>query len=563
MTIDTSRIRDLGEIPLTQSEQDYLEAFLNAGDRLGFYLAYHQLTGNQQALIHARVSSFSEQIGGTAYAANFLLQQLYGDETPGEGGYHGIYHLSQVVARRAYTVIQNDLLSGGTGSITDDVFAISAQQAWDDAALTEKFAAYPLTQALEGIEALEIEFDDFTVSTAVTAVADVIDSVDSVEEFFDALLSLGSGVGSPGTLSAIFGILGHDIFGKRIGDYRNALGETLPGYEISETPDGEFSIVRDLTTGKSVAIFDESQGGSGDLAETIELIISAIPAALSALTPRLQPVHFYVDFLAEFAAWLRRGLNEGGGTVLHGGDINLHNPGLGPTIPGEPHATLPPQNMLVGTGDDENNTIWGSVEGSTRDGGDGDDVFIGGDFVDESKTGIDVFHGDAGNDIIYGNGGNDLLFGDAGDDVIRGGEGDDDIDGGADDDLLDGGDLSTEQSGDDDLIGGTGSDVLLGGDGNDTLYLGLSTEKYSSDGVRDTDTAIGGTGNDEYFGLSGGDAALDETGNDSYHVSFSAGTATIEDGDGAGQIFIAAGESLSGGVLVIGSADNGVFRSDD
>ncbi len=65
-------------VQLTNVELKYLQSFLDAGDRGGFYLAYHNMTGSAQALEQAKISSFSEELGGAAFAANTLLQGSMG-----------------------------------------------------------------------------------------------------------------------------------------------------------------------------------------------------------------------------------------------------------------------------------------------------------------------------------------------------------------------------------------------------------------------------------------------------------------------------------------------------
>lgn len=73
----------------------------------------------------------------------------------------------------------------------------------------------------------------------------------------------------------------------------------------------------------------------------------------------------------------------------------------------------------------------------------------------------DTLDGGGGNDTLNGYGGNDTLLGGDGNDWLYGGDGDDLLDGGAGDDNLRG------DAGDDILIGGSGSDTLQGGEGAD------------------------------------------------------------------------------------------------
>ena len=71
-------------IGLTATELSRLEAMLDAGDRAGFYLAYHAMTGSEEALLTGKIATFSEPTGGIAYVSNWLLQQEFqpGGATP-------------------------------------------------------------------------------------------------------------------------------------------------------------------------------------------------------------------------------------------------------------------------------------------------------------------------------------------------------------------------------------------------------------------------------------------------------------------------------------------------
>ena len=76
------------KVVLTDDELKYLESFLAAGDRAGFYVAYYNMTGSKQAVQQAQICSFSETYGGVAYLANAMLQAYYFDHssTPYDDG---------------------------------------------------------------------------------------------------------------------------------------------------------------------------------------------------------------------------------------------------------------------------------------------------------------------------------------------------------------------------------------------------------------------------------------------------------------------------------------------
>ena len=59
-----------------------LENLLESGDRGGFYYKYYQLTGSEQALVQAQITTYSGTYGGSAILGNYYAQdygQDYGD----------------------------------------------------------------------------------------------------------------------------------------------------------------------------------------------------------------------------------------------------------------------------------------------------------------------------------------------------------------------------------------------------------------------------------------------------------------------------------------------------
>jgi Ca2+-binding RTX toxin-like protein len=123
-------------------------------------------------------------------------------------------------------------------------------------------------------------------------------------------------------------------------------------------------------------------------------------------------------------------------------------------------------------------------------GSSGNDTLKGGSGNDTimAGSGADVVTGGAGSDFILGGSGNDDLSGNDGDDQISGGTGRDTVDGGP---------------GSDYLFGGGGADTIRGGDGNDFLYGGAGHDLL--DGDDGADTLIGGSGQDSLAGGPGAD----------------------------------------------------------
>lgn len=127
----------------------------------------------------------------------------------------------------------------------------------------------------------------------------------------------------------------------------------------------------------------------------------------------------------------------------------------------------------------------------TLNGGEGDDLLVGGGQSDEltGGTGNDSLIGASGSDFLDGGLGHDQLFGDHHESIIW--EGIWNHLGGSNP-LMDGGD--------DELIGGEGDDLLVGGGGNDTLR-----------GHAGNDTLDGGVGNDNLLGDAGDDVLVGDS----------------------------------------------------
>ncbi|TXN41218.1 hypothetical protein FV232_09465 [Methylobacterium sp. WL30] len=120
-------------VALTSQEIAAFERMLANGDRIGFYQTYYAMTGNNQALVQSKIASFSEHVGGVAFAANRILQDIYGATGTVETRvYKGVYYLSQKVAQAALTKIKGDAgdLGSGTGEIGNDVSSETARDAW-------------------------------------------------------------------------------------------------------------------------------------------------------------------------------------------------------------------------------------------------------------------------------------------------------------------------------------------------------------------------------------------------------------------------------------------------
>ncbi|AWZ18838.1 type I secretion target repeat protein [Roseovarius sp. TM1035] len=221
--------------------------------------------------------------------------------------------------------------------------------------------------------------------------------------------------------------------------------------------------------------------------------------------------------------------------------------------------------IIAGAGNDTidagagNDTVYGGIGDDSIAGGSGNDTLLGEDGNDTITGGFgqDVVYGGAGddvlsvaisgvgdpqhlNDTLYGEDGNDQLFGSNNSQYLDGGDGNDTISG--DSGINGGWESASGSSETDTLIGGAGNDLiysgftgsatletgdsLVGGDGNDTLIGGTANDTI--EGGNDSDSILAGAGNDRIFGdagndsLDGGadaDTLFGGTGNDTINVS--------------------------------------------
>ncbi len=217
-------------------------------------------------------------------------------------------------------------------------------------------------------------------------------------------------------------------------------------------------------------------------------------------------------------------------------------------------------------GNDNNDTVTGSVFADSLAGGLGLDSFVGGD-------GNATLVGGEGNDFLDGGLGNESIIGDAGLDTLLGGTGTNSLDGGADDDQLRAtGDVnftltntSLDGTGTNaisnielamlsagtgtinnlmDASGFSGRATLLGLAGNDTLIGGSNSD--SLDAGAGNDSLTGGLGADTFNGGAGTDQ-VSETG----VSATTASSTTINSSLGLDSLVSATVESLK----MIGTSD--------
>lgn len=448
----------LTKTKLSSAETDYLESFLDAGDRGGFYQAYYAMVspadtslfaqsvyGKREASFQTFVSTFSGGVGATAYLSNRLLQEALPAAT-----YDSIYTYSQSVAHNALagrsdTDIVSDLAAGGSGLISDDEMLDTAFVAWADFGLSKYFPAQLLqsdaafSTIVAAASALGAWLSDFaSANFRLPSRSEVIDW---------ALTSEQSGA----RLAILTGIFvgWRGIPGKRISDFA---GDS--NYQIIDSPDGNKKLAVRISDGHVVAIETNSAFSSGQswfeaLGNNGHDAIVALASIANLIPPAL--VGLGVTSIEEFVQYI---LDPVFIPILPAGGWKSLSAPVGED-PSEPTSVVPNLQTPTAFGAEPTaagDTLNGHSKGlldygvDTLDGGGGDDTIFG-------ASGNDSLTGGLGDDILWGQGDDDTLVGGVGDDVLRGGAGNDLLRPGDGNNLVDGGDPMIG-------IGGDGADAV-------------------------------------------------------------------------------------------------------
>lgn len=494
-----------GLLKITDQEIRYLESYLQRGDRGGYYMALYNMTGSEEALLQAQISTFSEGAGGTAYLANALMQQYL---IPA-GEYPGIYFMSQAVAEKSLEGIKNKLKLNEdsniyTGYLSDDEIFDTAAKAWKESWLeadpvngkdiSQYFpgnllaagqgAATTLEQILNDLSLPVLPSEDAVLQNAGRILAELYrDGALTSQRFLEKLTSGGA---LAAFLATMFG--GGQLLGKRLSDYEEKPLE----YEIHTLPDSSYKVAIKKSNNTVVGVFENSliPNSLGEILNTLAsnalsmgaLLVGGLPLGLTTAVITTFVNEVLLDDLHRMLSESEAGFN---------GDVNPLIKNAYPIGTGGSQVT---NSATTG-----NDTRWGTggllsvLYADTLYGGAGNDTLFGGD-------GNDELHGNEGSDIVYGQTGDDTLYGEDGVDTIRGGAGADTLYGGKGDDTLDGDDINPETiGGADTLDGGVGNDLLVGGNGNDTY-------KFRAGDGQDTVVDSDGQGRIDIGGiiLSGG-----------------------------------------------------------
>ena len=535
-----SNITTSGQLKLTQGEINYLQQFLKANDRGGYYLALYNMTGVTQVLVQGEISTFSESGGGAAYVSNMLMYEYKADykvklkaylDNP-ENGYLGkpvtLDTFSNIIAKTdldnmdLYRQDRNKdnkypLENDSTGYFDNGLMLAKAFEAWEKVGLLDYFPGQSLAAAEYGVLYVKevIEKINHQYEGVIPSVLEALKSVIQVyvnefqnqefneKKFLNTLKATGTGYAVLGVL------LGSRFLAKKLSDF-----EDREGYKIVDLPDAKYKVVIDIKSGFVAGMFRDEF-----VPDTLPSVLTTVaeywPEVVGLLTGGLSGV---------LSATIFAGILEEVGELYK--ESVMFQPGEYSGMP--THWTdLLSQYAEIGT--ENNETLWGTGgENSAAianiiHGGGGDDRIFSGD-------GADQIYGDAGDDLLYGQKSADDLYGGGGKDTLRGGQGNDHLYGGKDDDYLDGGDITDAESGDDFLIGGKGKDVLVGASGSDFLYG--DNEIAGSEQDDGDDELYGGDGVDYLTGGGGNDYLEGGKGDDNYYFNGDWGNDIIRDTDG-------------------------------
>ncbi|WP_298965669.1 putative Ig domain-containing protein [uncultured Roseibium sp.] len=513
-------LTETGELILHGEELQILEDLVTSGDRGAFHFLYGEMANVADSRLTAKISTFSDTVGGAALAANWILQ----NENPNK--YAGIYNISQQIALDIFEKIKTDINENdGTGYLTEQQHFSSAVDTWDRFGHGELFPGN-LLKALK---------DNPNLSWT--------------QEWFELYQ------GAPGAWAAFRSLYFAPYAGKQLSDF-----EGVDGYTILEVNGGHIVVDSDGRTtatfisepandlladvGTSVLdwdphVYDNVFGPlfGNTFSERIYQMMGEIGDPNSLGDPNSQ---LYADarrFFTQYADEgeytgdkLNDGVNDG---VLTGNDIDPQQVAE-PVISISQTATAERDLLVLGSGDEQIESAAGN-----------DSVYAG--------NGADIVFGGDGADTLWGQRGDDYVDGGQGNDLLRGGLENDHLFGGEGDDILDGSDVSLASyehmfasdgpgwltvwetqirpflDGHDTLYGGAGNDLLLGGFGSDTLFdagvAAFAGDEISPDDpallAYDTgnDTLLGGGGSDLLVYTGGTDTFVGDTGDDTYIVS--------------------------------------------
>jgi Ca2+-binding RTX toxin-like protein len=346
-------------------EVNVMDILLSAGDRGSFYMLYNAMTDSYEAKLQAKIATFSDTVGGAAFAANRYLQDFNGSDYP------GIYFLSQAVARAAYAEILNRTNAGTQGFLSDADFFSTAAQAWEDVGVRNQFPG--------NLISLQSEH----------------------------LISAGSGA------AFLAGFASGDL-GKRLSDF------SVPGYSQVLGSDGAIMVVD--STGRIAATFPSTLAydflaGSNSILQSYAAPAALVTAMTAAYGPTAGAATAALIAAGKTAEVIRLAGGEANLPAARRGFTEFNNGYTGDVNP--PNGNVErdtPQYRWSNVGTSGNDIIQaqaGFFTGDTKNGGSGNDVLIGSSKADSLLGGI-------GDDIIWGRDGRDTLTGGAGDDLLRG-----------------------------------------------------------------------------------------------------------------------------------------------
>jgi hypothetical protein len=241
------------------------------GDRTGAYILLWQLTGSEEALRQARISSFSGGEGGAAFGAKLQLQRELGAKYP------GVFNLSQQVFEASLKNVEKNLpyINAGTMSVDKAMFT-GGEAAWTNVTP----------------ESLKHDFPGNAFALNPLS-----------SNFLNGLqFSHGTGVAREGANDAV-------LFGKLPSDFAGLSGFST---HIVKDQAGQLLVtIKDDRTGKTVFV---GTGGSGE--QAIEDVVGII--ARTALHPGAD-----VGKMRQYLKVLRQNEEPGSISIDQHGNITI------------------------------------------------------------------------------------------------------------------------------------------------------------------------------------------------------------------------------------------------
>ena len=208
---------------LSEEELNELQELVESGDRTGYYIRYYELTGSEQAITQAHISSFSGFEGEIANLANIAVEQISSGEEPGypEGG---VVPFSESISGGHFEAVQRSFADGKGGYLSDEEALQEAANVWDSYGIGEYFPG-----------------------NIIQAGDELLDG--NVQSAWDEIASIGSVASAASAGLSFHPLINFDT------EPEDFIGEQ---YEWRSTSDDSYKFIYDTEQGKVVYVDDKN-----------------------------------------------------------------------------------------------------------------------------------------------------------------------------------------------------------------------------------------------------------------------------------------------------------------